>query len=30
MTVGATLSAAQELAQYNAVQAWATAVGANV
>ena len=30
MTVGATLSAAQELAQYNAVQAWATALGANV
>ncbi len=30
MAVGATLSAAQELAQYNAVQAWATAVGANV
>ena len=29
-SVGATLSAAQELAQYAAVQAWATAVGANV
>lgn len=28
--VGASLSAAQELAQYNAVQAWATAVGAQV
>ena len=30
MTVGATLSAAQELAQYNGVQAWAAALGANV
>ncbi len=30
MTVGAALSAAQELAQYNAVQAWASALGANV
>jgi hypothetical protein len=30
MAVGAALSAAQELAQYNAVQAWATSVGANV
>jgi len=30
MAVGATLSAAQELAQYNAVQAWATALRANV
>jgi len=28
--VGASLSGAQELAQYNAVQAWATAVGAQV
>lgn len=30
MALGATLSVAQELAQYNAVQAWATALGANV
>ena len=28
--VGAALSAAQELAQYNAVQAWATSIGAQV
>jgi hypothetical protein len=28
--IGSTLSAAQELAQYNAVQAMATAIGANV
>ncbi len=28
--VGASLSDAQELAQYNAVQAWATSIGANV
>lgn len=28
--VGAPLTAAQELAQYNAVQAWATSIGANV
>lgn len=30
VVVGGPLSDAQELAQYNAVQAWATAVGANV
>jgi hypothetical protein len=30
MAFGATLSAAQELAQYQAVQEWATAIGANV
>ena len=30
VVVGGPLSNAQELAQYNAVQAWATAVGANV
>lgn len=30
VSVGASLSSAQELAQYNAVQAWATAIGANV
>jgi hypothetical protein len=30
MAFGATLSAAQELAQYNAVQEWALAIGANV
>ena len=30
VATGAALSAAQELAQYNAVQAWATAVGAQV
>jgi hypothetical protein len=28
--VGGPLSDAQELAQYNAIQAWATSVGANV
>lgn len=30
VAIGAPLSDAQELAQYNAVQAWATSVGANV
>lgn len=30
VAIGAPLSDAQELAQYNAVQAWATAIGANV
>lgn len=30
VAVGAALSAAQELAEYNAVQAWATSIGANV
>lgn len=30
ITCGATLSGAQELAQYNAVQAWATSIGAQV
>jgi hypothetical protein len=30
VAVGATLSGALELSQYNAVQAWATAIGANV
>jgi hypothetical protein len=30
IAIGAPLSDAQELAQYNAVQAWATAIGANV
>jgi hypothetical protein len=30
VAVGATLTAAQELAQYTAVQAWATSIGANV
>ena len=30
VAIGAPMSDAQELAQYNAVQAWATAIGANV
>ncbi len=30
VAIGASLTAAQELSQFNAVQAWATAVGANV